>query len=70
LYLSSIPVFGVMGYVPYATIPFANFIPAIVPSVPDLGAYIPGVQSCWMYAVVACFPLPVIGTIGFYGSGL
>ena len=34
-----------------------------------LGLYTPGVQSCWMYAAVACFPLPVLGTITpFTGS--
>ncbi len=28
-----------------------------------LGLYTPGVQSCWQYAVVACFPIPAAGQI-------
>ncbi|MFA6158494.1 MAG: hypothetical protein WC763_02600 [Candidatus Paceibacterota bacterium] len=70
LYLSPVPVTGPMGYVWEATLLFADFIPPVVPATSYKGAYIPGIQSCWMYAGVTCFPLPVIGTIGFVGSGL
>lgn len=70
LYLSSVPMAGPLAYVPYGTVLFGNFIPPIVPVTPHLGAYIPGVQACWMYVGIACIPLPVIGMMGFVGSGL
>lgn len=60
---------GPLVYVPYSTIPFANFLPSI-PAVPHDGAYIPGVQACWMYVGIACVPLPSIGVMGFVGTGL
>ncbi len=60
---------GPLVYVPYATVPFANFLPSI-PSVPHDGAYIPGVQACWIYVGIACVPLPSLGVMGFVGTGL
>lgn len=36
-----------------------------------LGTYIPGVQACWMYAVLACFPFPSYGIMTpFLGTAL
>jgi hypothetical protein len=70
LYITgSVPLTGPLVYVPYATIPFANFL-ITVPATPHKGAYIPGVQACWMYAGFFCFPLPSIGVMGFVGTGL
>jgi len=69
LYLTSIPLTGPLVYTPYATLPYPNFLVSI-PGIPHLGAYIPGVQACWMYVGVACIPLPSIGVMGFVGTGL
>ncbi|MDP1625382.1 MAG: hypothetical protein Q8L64_06520 [bacterium] len=70
LYLAaSVPVTGPMTYVPYATVPFANFL-VIVPATPHKGAYIPGVPACWVGFPPFCVPLPNIGVIGFMGTGL
>ena len=69
LYLSSIPVTGPMVYAPWATIPFLNFLPTIA-SVAHKGVYIPGIQACWMYAGVTCFPLPAVGMMTYVGTGL
>jgi len=70
LYLAgSVPLTGPLVYVPYATLPLADFL-ITIPATPHLGAYIPGVQACWMYAVFGCFPLPSIGVMGFVGTGL
>lgn len=70
LYLSSVPVFGPLAYAPWGTFLFANFIPPVVPATPYLGAYIPGIQACWIYVGIACVPLPVIGMMIFTGTGL
>jgi hypothetical protein len=70
LFLAAVPLTGAMAYVPETTLLFGNYVPPIVPSMPNLGAYIPGIQACWEYAGVTCFPMPVIGMIGFVGSGL
>lgn len=70
LFLAVVPITGPMAYVPYATLPFGNFVPPVVPTVPNLGAYIPGVQMCWQYVGIACIPMPVIGMMAFVGSGL
>lgn len=69
LYLTAIPMTGPMVYVPYATIPFANFLPSI-PLIPEEGGYIPGIQACWFYVGIACVPIPAIGAEVFVGTGL
>jgi hypothetical protein len=69
LYLTSVPITGPLVYAPYATLPYPNFLTSL-PSVPHLGGYVPGVQACWQYAGVTCFPLPSIGVMGFAGTGL
>ncbi len=51
---------GPMVYSPYSTILYANFFIG-VPSKYHLGSYIPGIQSCWIFAGFFCFPLPTIG---------
>lgn len=60
---------GALAYVPYATILYANYN-MWTPDVWHLGQYIPGVQSCWMYAGEGCFTLPVIGTEAQVGTSL
>ena len=69
LFLAAVPVVGPVTYVPYATIPFANFTPSL-PLTPHNGAYLPGVQACWMYAGITCVPLPSVGAMSFVGTGL
>lgn len=70
LYITgSIPLTGPMTYVPYATVPLANFL-ITIPATPHQGAYIPGVPACWVGVVPFCFPLPNIGVMGFVGTGL
>lgn len=69
LYLSSVPLTGPMTYVPYATIPFANWLPTIFLT-PHLGAYIPAVPACWVGFPPFCFILPNIGVMAFVGTGL
>ena len=58
---------GPMVYSVYATRLYANFRIG-VPSTYHLGSYIPGVQTCWMYAVVACFPLYSVGLMTKVGT--
>jgi hypothetical protein len=70
LFLTAAPITGPMAYVPYATLLFLNFTPPIIPLTPSEGAYIPGVQMCWQYIGIACIPMPVIGMMGFVGTGL
>lgn len=70
LYLAaSVPLTGPMTYVPYATVPFADYL-FIVPATPQEGAYIPGVPACWVGFPPFCVPLPNIGAQGFAGTGL
>lgn len=70
LYLvASVPLTGPITYVPYATVPFANFL-VVVPATPHKGAYIPGVPACWVGFPPFCFPLPNIGVSAFFGTGL
>lgn len=60
LFLGPVPTTGPLAAaVTPTTFPF--FV--LHPGAWALGFYAPGVQSCWMYAAVACFPLPVLGTI-------
>lgn len=71
LFLSSVPVTGPITYVPGASWLFANFIPPIVPDLTDYeGAFLPGVQACWIYVGLACVPLPSLGVTAFTGTGL
>jgi hypothetical protein len=42
-----------VSYSTYSTSPAQKYV----------GTYIPGVQSCWIYAVYGCFTLPVYGTV-------
>lgn len=70
LYISSIPLAGPMVYVPWATIPFLNFLPTM-PATQHKGAYIPGVQACWFYVPpVFCVPIPAVGMMLYVGTGL
>jgi hypothetical protein len=69
LYLSSVPMTGPMVYVPYATVPFPYYT-LTTPGAPHEGAYLAGVQACWMYAGVTCFPLYSIGVMALAGVGL
>lgn len=60
LFLGPVPVTGALAVPDTGTIfPFYQ----LFPSAWALGTYTPGVQSCWMYAVAGCFPLPVLGTM-------
>jgi hypothetical protein len=52
---------GALVYSPYITQLF-SFYNVETPDVWHLGQYLPGVQSCYMYAVFGCYPLPAIGT--------
>ncbi|MBI5134578.1 MAG: hypothetical protein HZA81_04340 [Candidatus Taylorbacteria bacterium] len=70
LYLSSIPMAGPIAYVPGASWLFANFIPPFNLYADYEGAFLPGVQACWMYAGFFCFPLPSLGVTAFTGTGL
>ena len=58
---------GPLVYSPYSTILYSNFSPG-VPLYQHIGDYIPGVQACWMYAGVFCFPLPNIGLMFQLGT--
>lgn len=70
LYLiGSVPLTGPLVYVPYATLPLANFL-ITIPLTPHLGAYIPGIQACWQYIGFACIPIPAIGMMAYVGTGL
>ncbi len=69
LFLAAVPVTGPMVYVPYATVPFANYTPYL-PGIEYKGAYMPGVQACWQYAGVTCVPMPAVGAMAFTGTGL
>ena len=51
------------------TVPYSNYM--FYPGSWLLGSYLPGVQSCWMYAGFGCYPLPgVIGTLSMAGTSL
>lgn len=63
LFLGPAPVSGPLA-APITPNLFAFYI--LHPGAWALGFFVPGVQSCWMYAAVACFPLPVLGTITPY----
>jgi len=70
LYLvGSVPLTGPLVYLPYTTLPMANFL-ITIPATPHVGAYIPGVQACWEYIGFACIPLPSIGLMAYVGTGL
>ena len=60
---------GALGYVPYETLLYSAYN-VETSGVWHLGQYLPGVQSCWMYAVFGCFPLPVLGTETQVGTSL
>lgn len=69
LFLTAVPVTGPVVYVPYATVPFANYTPS-VPSIEHVGGYMPGVQACWIYAGYTCITVPSVGVMTFVGTGL
>lgn len=70
LYITSFPLAGPMVYVPWATIPFLNFLPTI-PLTTNVGAYIPAVQACWFYVPpVFCVPIPAVGMMLYVGTSL
>jgi len=58
---------GPLVYSPYSTIPLGNFLIG-VPDTWHIGAYIPGVQACWMIAVPTCIPFPVFGIMTKFGT--
>lgn len=64
-----IAITGPVVYSPFSTVPYPHYLFG-VPSTWDLGSYIPGVQACWMYAVVACFPLYSIGLMTMTGTSV
>ncbi len=69
LYLGGpIAITGPLVYSPYSTIPFANYMTG-VPGVWHLGSYLPGVQACWMFGGITCFPFPTIGLMTKVGTG-
>lgn len=68
LYLTSIPMTGPM-VVSIGTFPFLWYT-YWLPGVSHAGAYIAGVQACWIYAGYFCFPLPSVGVMAFTGSSL
>jgi len=43
----------IVNYSIYSTSPAQRYV----------GTYVPGLQSCWIYAVYGCFTLPVYGTV-------
>lgn len=70
LYVPTIPttlVVPVLTYNPYSTIPF-TFYNLFTPKVKHLGNYLPGVQACWMYALITCVPIPTQGLITQVGT--
>ena len=68
-FTGAVPLTGPMTYVPYATIPFLNFLPTIFLT-PHVGAYIPAVPACWVGFPPYCMILPNIGAMAFVGTGL
>ena len=58
---------GPLVYSPFYTTLYANFRIG-VPTTWHLGSYLPGVQACWMYAVVGCFPFPATGLMTKVGT--
>lgn len=68
LFLSAIPVMGTMAFFQSGTYQYANYLGGS-PKVQYLGAYMPGVQACWMYAGYSCYPLPTVGVMTFIGTG-
>ncbi len=69
LFLAAVPVTGPVTYVPYATVPFANYTPEL-PGIGYLGAYMPGIPACWQYLGVTCVLMPSVGAMAFVGTGL
>lgn len=64
----SLPRPGLYVYSPYSTLLFMDYAP--LPGSWLLGRFIPGVQACWMYAGLTCFPVPNLGTIIATGTSL
>lgn len=60
---------GPLGWGPYDTITY-SFYNVVTPGVWHLGQYLPGVQSCWEYAIFFCFPLPVLGHETMVGTSM
>ncbi|MFA6095570.1 MAG: hypothetical protein WC767_01880 [Candidatus Paceibacterota bacterium] len=70
LYMTSIPMTGPMVYLPWATIPFLNFLPTI-PAKWDKGVFVPAVQACWFYVPpFFCVPIPAFGMMLYVGTGI
>lgn len=68
LFLGPVPMTGVLA-VPYTPTLFPFYV--LFPSAWALGTFTPGVQACLMYAVMGCFPLPVMGVMNpFTGTSL
>lgn len=62
LYFTSVPVTGALVYEPFS-IGYSYYVP--FPSTWVLGTFIPGVQTCWMYAGYFCFPMLNYGLINW-----
>lgn len=69
LFLTEIPMMGPMVYAPYATIPYPYDTPTM-PAAPHVGAYLPGVQACWMYIGYGCVVIPSVGVMEYVGNGV
>jgi len=68
LFYGPVPAAGVLA-VPDWGVAFPFY--ELFPSAWALGTYTPGVQACWMYAVMGCFTLPVVGVVDpFTGTSL
>jgi hypothetical protein len=70
LYIPTVPtnlVVPILTYNPYSSFLF-SYYDLFVPGVANVGSYAPGVQACWMYDVVGCFPIPTQGLIFEVGT--
>jgi hypothetical protein len=69
LYLTAVPIAGAMVYSPASTIPYPYGFQTI-PAASHVGAYIPGVQACWIYVGFSCVMLPSVGLMLYVGTGI
>ncbi len=69
LYLTAVPIVGAMVYSPATTLPYPYFFQTI-PASSHVGAYIPGVQACWIWVGLSCVPLPDVGLMLYLSTGI